>query len=62
MIDDIATGRVEAFDRLKDPREEHPLLHIPEAVRTSLDDWNEHAFGIDDPAMFWPYRSPACRP
>lgn len=61
VIQDIAKGRVEAFDRIADPQQKRPLSDIPAGALRSLQDWNEYAFGIDEPAMFWPYRSAACR-
>lgn len=63
IIRDLARDAVEAFDLRADPAERRPLDPVPDDLLRALEDYDEHAFGAEDPCFYWPYcHAPAAAP
>jgi hypothetical protein len=58
IIRDVRQGVLFWFDLETDPMEQKPSFYPPPDLEEALVTWEEHVFGVQDPASVWPYRSP----
>jgi len=55
ILRDLDRGLLLAFDLDADPTEQRPLWPVPHDLEAALVGWEEHAFGAQTRAFFWPY-------
>jgi hypothetical protein len=58
IIHDLDRDQHWFFDLAADPKELRPIYPLPADLLSALDQWEEIVYGIRNPCMFWPYRTP----
>jgi hypothetical protein len=62
IVRDVTRRHLAAYDLDRDPRELHPLAHVPGGLLRELEAWEEHGMTLLDDSQVWPYSGGAARP